>query len=70
MGEDVPTTTKTAGLNPKVPTQAVVTLVVFVAAYFGIDLDAELALALSTILGFVAGVAAPPSPTVAVTVHD
>jgi hypothetical protein len=54
-----PTKLKTAGLHPKVPAQAVATLAVAALAYYGIDLDAELAAALGVVLGFGAGVAAP-----------
>jgi hypothetical protein len=63
------TATRTVGLNPKVPAQAVVTVLVFVLAHFGIDLEPETALAIATLFGFVAGVAAPPAPTVTVGVH-
>jgi hypothetical protein len=48
--------TRTVGLNPKVPAQAVVTVLTFVLAHFGIK------------LGFAAGVAAPAAPTVSVGV--
>lgn len=61
---------KTVGLNPKVPAQALTTLVVFVLARFGIDLETEVALALSTIIGFAAGVIAPPAPTLIVGTKD
>lgn len=58
---------KTVGLNPKVPTQAIVSVIVFVAAHFGFDIEPELAIALATVLGFAAGVKAPPSPTITVS---
>jgi hypothetical protein len=58
------TTLKTAGLSPKVPTQAITTLIVAALAHFGLDLDDELSGAIALVLGFAAGYLAPPAPTV------
>jgi hypothetical protein len=55
---------KTAGLHPKVPIQAVTTLLVAALAHFGLDLDDELSGALALVLGFAAGYLAPAAPTV------
>jgi hypothetical protein len=54
---------KTDGLDPKVPVQAVVTLLVAVLAYFGVDLDAEVAGALGVVAGAAAAYWAPPART-------
>jgi hypothetical protein len=62
---DVLTKRKTVGLDPKVPVQAVATIIVFVASYFAIDLDPGVALALATVLGAGAGIVAPAPKTVA-----
>lgn len=50
---------KTVGVDPKVPVQAVVTAVVAVLAYFGIDVAPELAGAIAVVAGIVAGFLAP-----------
>lgn len=57
--------TQTLGVDPKVPIQLFVTLLVAVAAHYGINLDAETSGALAVVLG--AGVAAlgPAAKTVA-----
>lgn len=62
--------TKTIGLNPKVPIQAVTVIVTFLLGYFGIDLPAEVAASIATVLGFAAGVIAPPAPTLIVGTED
>jgi hypothetical protein len=59
-----PVRLKTAGLNPKVPVQAIATLIVAALAHFGLDLDDELSAALAVVIGFAAGYIAPPAPTV------
>lgn len=56
---------KTAGLvHPKVPIQAITTLVVAALAYFGVDLDPEASAAIGVVGGFIAGYFAPAAPTV------
>jgi hypothetical protein len=70
----MPATTKpklqTVSLNPKVPAQALASIVAFVLAKYGIELDAATSGAIATVIGFLAGVIAPPSPTVTVGVKD
>jgi len=56
---------KTTKLHPKVPVQAVTTLVVAALAHYGIDLDADVSVALGAVLGFAAGYIAPAAPVVA-----
>ena len=51
------TTQKTVGTDPKVPIQAVVTAVVAVAAYFGLNIDPAIA-------GIIAGYFSPAPKTV------
>jgi hypothetical protein len=51
---------RTRGVSPKVPAQALVTVLVWLATYFGVHLDAEVAAAIAVLLGAGAGVAAPP----------
>jgi hypothetical protein len=67
----MPATTKpklqTVSLNPKVPAQALAAIVAFVLAKYGIELDAATSGAIATVIGFIAGVVAPPSPTVEVS---
>jgi predicted RND superfamily exporter protein len=58
--------TKTQGVDPKLPIQAVVTAVVAVLAYFGINVDAGLAGAIGVVLGLIAGYFAPAPKTVEV----
>ena len=58
------TTQKTVGVDPKVPIQAVVTAVVAVLAYFGINIDPALAGAIGVVIGIIAGVLAPAPKTV------
>lgn len=55
---------KTEGVSPKVPWQAVVTLLVWALAYFGIDLPPEVALLVGVGAGAGAGVAARPGTVV------
>lgn len=54
---------KTVGLSPKVPVQAITTVIVAAAAYFGIDLSPEVSAAIGTLIGFAAGYLAPAAPT-------
>lgn len=51
---------QTQGLSPKVPVQAITTVLVALLAYAGIDLEPSVSLAIGTLLGFVAGYYAPP----------
>lgn len=62
--------TKTVGLNPKVPAQAVAVILTFLLGHWGVNLDADVAAAIATIVGFVVGVAAPAAPTITVGVED
>jgi hypothetical protein len=55
---------RTRGVSPKVPAQALVTVLVWLAAYFGIELPADVAGALAVLIGAGAGVAAPPGTVV------
>lgn len=50
---------RTVGIDPKVPIQALVTVLVAIAAYYGIELDKETSAALAIVLGTVAGYFAP-----------
>lgn len=60
-----PVKLKTAGLvHPKVPAQAIATLIVTALAYYGISLPPEVSAALGVVLGFAAGYYAPAAPTV------
>jgi hypothetical protein len=59
---------KTQGLAPKVPVQAVTSLIVAALAYYGVDLDAEVSAALGVVLGFAAGIVAPAAPVAKVRV--
>ncbi len=54
---------KTLGISPKVPVQAVVTIIVAALAYFGVELSPEVSAAIATLLGFIAGYLAPAAPT-------
>ncbi len=51
---------KTVGVSPKVPAQAIATVIVFIAARFGLELDPELAGALGVLIGAAAGGIASP----------
>lgn len=53
---------RTTGLSPKVPVQAITTVVVGLLAYFGVDLSPELSGAIAVVIGFAAGYIAPPAP--------
>jgi hypothetical protein len=53
-----------AAPDPKVIAQAVVTLVTFALTYFGIDLDPEVAGAISLVLGVLAGYVIRPAETI------
>jgi hypothetical protein len=55
---------KTVGVDPKLPIQAVVTAVVAVLAYFGINLDPAIAGGIAVLLGIIAGYFAPAPKTV------
>jgi xanthine/uracil permease len=50
---------ETVGVDPKLPIQAIVTILVAVAAYFGIELSEELSVALGVVLGAVAAYFGP-----------
>jgi hypothetical protein len=50
---------RTVGFDPKLLVQALVTIIVALAAYFGLDLEVELVAALAVVLGAVAGYLAP-----------
>lgn len=52
-------TLKTDGVSPKVPAQAIVTVLTFVLFLFGIELSVELSGALATLLGIAGGFLAP-----------
>lgn len=60
---------KTIGLDPKVPVQGISTAVLFVAGYYGVDLDAEVAGAIAVVLGALIGSRAP-APQVTTEVKD
>jgi hypothetical protein len=64
--EDAVTDTdyKTVGVDPKVPIQAVVTVAVWLLAYFGVDLTPEVSTAISVLLGVIAGALSPAPKTV------
>lgn len=54
----------TVGLSPKVPAQAIATIVAFIATYFGLDLDTEVSGAIAVIIGWIAGMIAKPGVVV------
>jgi len=54
---------RTVGVDPKVPIQALVTVLVALLAYFGVDLDKETSAALAVVLGAIAGILAPAPRT-------
>ncbi len=58
------TTRKTIGVDPKVPVQALATVIVALAAYFGLELTEELSVALAVLIGAAAGVLSPAANTV------
>ena len=60
MPYTAPTKLKTVGVSPKVPVQAIVTVIVAALAYFGVELSAEVSGILAAIAGIIGGVAAPP----------
>lgn len=51
---------ESVGISPKLPAQAIVTALVAMLAYYGIDLDADVSGAIAVLLGTVAGYVAPP----------
>lgn len=55
--------TVTDGLDPKVPIQAVTTLLVALLAVVGLDMDEETAGGLALVIGFIAGVLGPAAKT-------
>jgi hypothetical protein len=55
---------KTEGVDPKLPVQAITSIVVFLLSYFGIELDPEVSGALAVIIGAIAGYFAPAPKTV------
>lgn len=50
----------TQGISPKLPVQAITTVLVALLAYLGIELEPAVSLAIGTLLGIVAGYIAPP----------
>jgi hypothetical protein len=59
---------KTIGIDPKVPAQLIVTLVVWaLARYAGIDLSAQAEVLIGVVAGVLAGVLAPAAKTAVVT---
>jgi hypothetical protein len=58
-----PTKNKTVGVSPKVPTQAIVSVVTFLLAYFGVDLSPEASAAIAAVLGVIGGAVAQPGET-------
>ena len=54
---------KTVGVDPKVPTQAIVAIITFVLSYFGLDLDPEVSGGLAVVIGALGGVLAPAPKT-------
>jgi hypothetical protein len=56
-------TRKTIGIDPKVPAQALTTVLTFVLAKYAIDLDAATSGAISVLLGVVISVRAPAPTT-------
>lgn len=61
---------RTLGVDPKVPAQAIVTILVWLLAHYGIDLDADVAAAVSIIVGVLLGVLAPAPRTVNVPARE
>lgn len=60
-------TRKTVGIDPKVPAQLIVTLIVWaLARYTGIDLSAQAEVLIGVVAGLLAGVLAPAPKTVTV----
>jgi hypothetical protein len=60
----VKTKISTIGVDPKVPVQALSTLVIiFVAGLFAVDLDPEVAGAIAVVLGALIGTRAPAPKT-------
>lgn len=55
--------TETVGTSPKVPVQAIVSVIVFVLAYFGVELSPEGSAALAAVLGVIGGYLAPAGVT-------
>jgi hypothetical protein len=48
------------GISPKLLADFVVSAISFVALYFGVDLDPEVAAALAKVVGFIAGYVTGP----------
>lgn len=55
---------RTQGIDPKVPIQALATVIAFVATYFSLNIDGEVALAIAVVLGGAAGYFGPAPKTV------
>lgn len=55
---------KTRGVSPKVPVQAIATVIAFALSYFAIDLDPEVAGAIAVLCGIGGGVTAGPGDVV------
>lgn len=56
---------KTEGVDPKVPAQALATIVTFVAARYGLEIDKETSGALAVVIGTLVAFFAPAPKTVA-----
>ncbi len=54
---------ETDGISPKVPVQALVTLLVAAVAYFGVELSEEVSAALAVLIGAAAAYFAPAAST-------
>jgi small-conductance mechanosensitive channel len=50
---------KTIGIDPKLPITAIVAVIVYTLAKFGIDLDPTLAAAIAAFVGIIGGAAGP-----------
>ncbi len=56
---------RTEGVDPKVPAQALATIVAFIAARYGLDIDRETSGAIAVVLGVLIAFFAPAPKTVA-----
>jgi hypothetical protein len=59
----VKTKIRTVGVDPKVPVQALSTIIIFIAGLFAVDLDAGVAGAIAVVLGALIGTRAPAPKT-------
>ncbi len=51
---------KTTGVSPKVPFQAIASIITFLLAYFAVDLSPELSGLIAAVIGAIGGYQAPP----------